>query len=86
VRIFWLGPTWARLFHRFINANSHKFDAFTPEPTSTQTGSERIRNRPDTAKGTRNRKLILWAKFTHWMASRHIEYTHDEAGACRSQT
>jgi hypothetical protein len=53
VRIFWQGPTWPRLNHRFDYAKSNQFRASKSETTSNQTGSERVRNRPDTRARTR---------------------------------
>lgn len=53
MRIFWQGLTWPRLSHRFDYAKLNEFDPSTPETTSTQTGSGRIRNRPETRARTR---------------------------------
>ena len=57
MRIFWRGQIWPTLSERIEYAKLTEFDASTAETTSTQTGSEKIRNRPD--KRARTRRLAV---------------------------
>ena len=53
MQIFWQGPTWPRVNSRFHYAKFNQFGAPTSETTSTQIGSERVLNRPETRARTR---------------------------------